>query len=687
MADDIATSDSLGLADGQAAAGPAPADAAELLARSPLFEALPKTALAQIAERLTRHAIGTGGEILRRGEEVPGLFLIESGRLAAIVRNPRAGTTQVVATLGAPQAIAASRLVSGGAVHDVEYIALRPTVVQLLPREVFDAVLRQAPAFAAAVVRAVAAEAALITRYGAIPWADLSSLAFDERLWACLPTSLAGQVRICPLDFNGDTMTVAMADPREVSALDELSAAVPGVRFRVVATSAEDLRRFVGMRGASRREGAPSTAPPPSANEIRASFRFLTEEMSTRDARGRAPSTPPPAVGAIEEIVGVGLGAGASDIHIEPERQGVSIRYRVDGQLRRRREAFSSELARPIVIRLKTLARLDITETRRPQDGRISVELSSGRLVDLRISTVPAKFGEKVALRVLDAGEAIADLKTLFVVDQVRTLVARLLSRRTGFLLVTGPTGAGKSTTLYSALNACRGQHLNIMTVEDPIEYHLDGVTQVEVHPEAGTTFAAVLRALLRQDPNIILVGEMRDAETARIAVEASLTGHLVMSSLHTNGTLEAVARLRDMGIEPYALANGLLAVLHQRLLQRVCPHCAAPFEYPAFLVDTLVRHGVFGTGPVPPLVRGAGCARCQNTGLLGRVMACGLLVVNDELRDAIGRRADLGELRAVAARGAHIELHRYAGALLRMGVTVPGEVIPLLEPSDDRDG
>jgi type IV pilus assembly protein PilB len=682
MADVIASGE---LAPGGAPPQGAPPTPLELLSRNPMFEPLPPAVLAQLAERLIRHPIVAGVELLRRAEEAPGLFLVESGRLAAVVRNPRAGTTQVVATIGSPQAIGTSRLVAGSTAGDVEYLALRSTVLHLLPRDVFDAVFRQVPAFAAAVTRAVAAEAAWLIHYGAIPWADLASHVFDEHLWACMPASLAGAGRICPLDFVGDTMTVAMVDPREVSALDELSASVPGVRFRVVATSPEDLRRFVGARGGPRREGVmPSTLPSVGPGDARATFRFLSDETVARDIRGKGQSTPAPAVSAIEEIVGVGLTSGASDIHIEPEREGVSVRYRVDGLLRRRRDPFPSDIAKAIVIRLKTLARLDITETRSPQDGRISVELSSGRLVDLRLSTVPAKFGEKVALRVLDSGEAIADLKTLFVVDQVRTLVARLLSRRTGFLLVTGPTGSGKSTTLYSALNACRGQHLNIMTVEDPIEYHLDGVTQVEVHPEAGTTFAAVLRALLRQDPNIILVGEMRDTETARIAVEASLTGHLVMSSLHTNGTLEAVARLRDMGIEPYALANGLLAVIHQRLLQRICPHCVAPFEYPAFVIDTLVRHGVFGGGPLPVLMRGSGCARCRNTGLLGRVMACGMLVINDELRDAIGHGTDLGELRAVAARGAHIELHKYAGALLRMGVTVPGEVIPLLQHVED---
>jgi type II secretory ATPase GspE/PulE/Tfp pilus assembly ATPase PilB-like protein len=652
---------------------------AEVLARNPLFAPLPATLLQRLAERLIRLDPGVGVE-LPQGRETPaGLLLIESGRVAALVRSAQSGTTQMLATFGPTEVLGLSSLVLG-VTSDVEFLALEPSVVYLMPRDVFEAVLRQVPDFALAVSRNVAGEAARLTRFGAIPWVDLERYRFEDRLWACLPAAVAAGGRICPLELSGDTMTVAMVDPREVGLLDALSAAVPGVRFRIVACADEALRKFLQARGSTARRSAVSSAPPPQLEEARASFRFLSDEAAMRDPKGARSPSSPPAVGAIEEIIGVGLGAGASDIHIEPERQGVYVRYRIDGLLHRPREPFPSDLAKALVIRLKTLARLDITETRRPQDGRISVQMSSGRLLDLRLSTVPAKFGEKIALRVLDSEGTITDLKALIVVDQVRNLFSRLLARRTGFLLVTGPTGSGKSTTLYSALNACRAQHVNIMTVEDPIEYHLDGVTQVEVHPEAGTTFATVLRALLRQDPNIMLVGEMRDTETARIAVEASLTGHLVMSSLHTNGALEAVARMRDMGIEPYALANGLLAVLHQRLVQRVCPHCAAPFEYAPFVVDTLVHHGVLPEGQPPTLVRGAGCNRCRGTGMLGRTAVCGLLVVNDEVRDAIGRRADLGELRAVASRGAHIELQRYAGLLLRMGVTVPGEVMPLLQ-------
>ncbi len=665
--------------DGETALQPLAA-LTELLEQSPLFATTPPAVRRQLAERLVRIDLGQGAVLGRDDGGAPALYLIQSGRLAAVVRNARSGTTQVIGTLEPPQAFGASALLLGVR-GEVEYAAGLPTVVQSLSREVFEALLRQVPEFAVAVSRSAAGDAAAFTRHGAIPWANLDAFSFDERLWSCLPATLAAQGKICPLDLSGDTMTVAVTDPRDVSLLDALSTAVRGVRFRIVACSNEDLRRFLGSRGAVHVERSRSSRPPAGSTDDRPSFRFVADDAAAgRDTRGKTPSTPPPAVHATDEIVGWGLAAGASDIHIEPERQGVVVRYRIDGALHRPRDPFPSDLARAIVIRLKTLARMDITETRKPQDGRISVQLTSGRPVDMRVSTVPAKFGEKLALRVLDSEGAISDLKTLFVVDHVRNLFTRLLSRRTGFILVTGPTGSGKSTTLYSALNACRAQHVNIVTVEDPIEYHLDGVTQVEVHPEAGTTFATILRALLRQDPNIILVGEMRDAETARIAVEASLTGHLVLSSLHTNGTLEAVARMRDMGIEPYALANGLLAVVHQRLVQRICPHCVAPFEYPPFVIETLVRHGVLPSGQGPPLMKGAGCARCRHTGTLGRLAVCGTLVVSDELREAIGRRASLGELRAVAARGAHIELPTYAGAVLRMGMTTPGEVLPLLQ-------
>jgi type IV pilus assembly protein PilB len=498
-------------------------------------------------------------------------------------------------------------------------------------------------------------------------------------LWVNVPAAVQASLALCPLQLDGDVMTVAMGDPRDVNPLETLKLALPGVKMRIVATSPDELARFIrhGTGGVARRQT--STAIPTRTSLPSIAF-IGYEEPQTQQKGSRMSTAPTPAVSLVDEIVATGLVHGASDIHLEHERDGVTVRYRIDGILRRRRDRVAPDLARPIVSRLKLLARLDITETRKPQDGRISVRLDNGRMVDLRVSTLPSKFGEKVAMRILDSEAAIRDLRTLFPVERVRHVFSQLISRHTGLVLVSGPTGSGKSTTLYSAVHARRSDDLNIMTVEDPIEYHIDGVTQVEVHAETGTGFAQVLRALLRQDPNIILVGEMRDSETARIAVEASLTGHLVLSSIHTNGAIEAVARMMDMGVEPFAMANGLVGVMHQRLVKRVCVDCAQPFEYPAMVVDQLIRHGVLPEDQSVKLVRGVGCERCHGSGSLGRVAVHAVLLVNDEVREAISNGGDLRTLRAAASSGAHLDLARYAGAILRAGLTVPSEVLPLLQ-------
>jgi type IV pilus assembly protein PilB len=265
-------------------------------------------------------------------------------------------------------------------------------------------------------------------------------------------------------------------------------------------------------------------------------------------------------------------------------------------------------------------------------------------------------------------------------VDKVRQLFTQLISRPQGLVLISGPTGSGKTTTLYSALHARRRPELNVVTVEDPIEYHLDGVTQVQVHPEAGVTFASVLRALLRQDPNIIMVGETRDLETARMAIEASMTGHLVLTSVHSNGAVEAVGRLADLGIERYAIANGLVGVLHQRLVRKNCPACREPMDYPESVVENLLKVGAFRAGEKLTLQRGRGCGSCGNTGFKGRIALYELLLITDTVRDAIGGTGELSQLRPVArAAGALVDMPRYAGALMALGHTAPGEVLHLV--------
>jgi type II secretory ATPase GspE/PulE/Tfp pilus assembly ATPase PilB-like protein len=501
----------------------------------------------------------------------------------------------------------------------------------------------------------------------------------DRRLWASAPEALVRKHRFVPLEMDKHFLTVGMVDPQDSSALEAIRQSFSGVRFRVVAVSVEDFDRFVSVAttkgGATARVGDAVVVPP----EGRPSITFIEDDDTRGGAQKvQAATSGSQLVALVDEIVGTALAVGASDIHIEHERKAVNVRYRIDGSLRPRGQPLPVDLGRPLVSRLKLLARLDITETRRPQDGRISLHAGK-RMVDLRVSTMPAKFGEKVVLRILDAEANVADLKSLLVFDAVRQLFSELVFRPHGLVLVTGPTGSGKTTTLYSALFARRRPEHNIVTVEDPIEYHLDGVTQIQVQSEI-TSFASVLRALLRQDPNVIMVGETRDHETARMAVEASTTGHMVLTSMHTNSALEAVYRLLDLGVERYAIANSLVGVLHQRLVRRLCPGCTEPCDYPQPLIDRLYRIGAFYAQEKPVLRRGVGCQRCRGTGFKGRVAVCELLVASDAVRTAFSAGADLSQLRMVARNGALVELPRYAGVLLGMGVTVPGEVLHLMQ-------
>ncbi len=320
----------------------------------------------------------------------------------------------------------------------------------------------------------------------------------------------------------------------------------------------------------------------------------------------------------------------ASDIHIETYERHLQIRFRVDGVLREILRP-QRKLASLLVSRIKVMARLDIAEKRIPQDGRMALRIG-GRAVDVRVSTLPSSYGERVVLRLLDKNSVQLDLAALGMSEALRQQVDMLINRPHGIILVTGPTGSGKSTTLYAALSRLNATERNIMTVEDPIEYELDGIGQTQVNTKVDMTFARGLRAILRQDPDVVLVGEIRDGETAQIAVQASLTGHLVLSTLHTNSALGALSRLQDMGVEPFLLSTSLLAVLAQRLVRTLCPDCRE-----AYTVDA-VQAEQMGTAPHSVIYRPVGCPQCSFTGYRGRTGIHELLLVNDDVRAAIHR-------------------------------------------------
>ncbi len=653
---------------------------AQLLAQTPIFGALAPEYLAQLSQYFTRHEVPPNTEIVRQGEPADALFLIESGLVGVFVRDARLSIVRLVNQLGPRESFGETALITGAA-RSASCVALEPTALYRLSREVFDSMVTQVPPVALGIARSLAERVQKLTAEREMPWMSLGNRQPDKRLWASVPDGLVKKHKVVPIEMDKHFLTVGMVDPQDAGAVQALRQVFTGVRFKIVAISADDFERF---SNAASTKPTGSAAPGKAgdavfiAPEQRPALVFIEDD----DSRGnRAVAAQQMSgqqlVAIVDEIVGTALAAGASDIHIEHERKVVNVRYRIDGALRPRAQTLNPEIGKPLVSRLKLLAKLDITETRRPQDGRISLTAGK-RIVDLRISTMPAKFGEKVVMRILDAEANVADLKSLIVQEQVRQLFQEMIFRPHGLVLVTGPTGSGKTTTMYSALFARRRPELNVVTVEDPIEYHLDGVTQIQVQHDI-TSFASVLRAMLRQDPNVIMVGETRDKETARMAVEASTTGHLVLTSMHTNSALEAVFRLLDLGVERYAIANSLVGVLHQRLVRRLCTACSEPADYPAPIVERLYRAGAFTSGEQPTMRRAVGCPRCNNTGYKGRVGVTELLVASDAVRTAFSCGADLSQLKPVARNGALFEMPSCAGALLNLGVTTPGEVLHLV--------
>ncbi|PQA86807.1 type II secretion system ATPase GspE [Hyphococcus luteus] len=387
-----------------------------------------------------------------------------------------------------------------------------------------------------------------------------------------------------------------------------------------------------------------------------------------------------PVIRLINALIAEAVKVKASDIHIEPYEKALSVRLRIDGVLR---EVLSlpARMTPVLTSRVKVMARLDIAERRVPQDGRISIALG-GKTVDVRVSTLPARFGERVVMRILDKDEARLDLDGLGMPAEILARFKQALARPNGIILVTGPTGSGKTTTLYGALTLLNEPERNILTVEDPVEYAIEGVGQTQINPKVGMTFATGLRAILRQDPDIVMVGEIRDVETAEIAVQASLTGHLVLSTVHTNSAVGAITRLRDMGVEPFLLSSTLAAVMAQRLVRRLCPSCKEAYE-----PDAAERKMAgLRDGEAATLYRPVGCGRCNNTGYEGRIGVYELIVIDEKLKRFIHDGA--GEQDIAAYAFAHADTLTQSGLRhVRSGLTSIEEVLRVVRQEEDNAG
>jgi type IV pilus assembly protein PilB len=361
-----------------------------------------------------------------------------------------------------------------------------------------------------------------------------------------------------------------------------------------------------------------------------------------------------PVVRMVNSILLAAAEDGASDVHFEAQEDGIVVRFRIDGVLHEMQRV-PRRLQAGVTTRLKVLAKLDIAERRKPQDGRISLRAAAaGRLLDIRLATLPTVAGETVVLRLLDKSKQAPTLEALGLSDEMREVFSKLVSRPTGAILVTGPTGSGKSTTLYAALTQVSRPEINIITVEDPVEYRLAGVNQVQINVRAGLTFASALRSILRSDPDVVMVGEVRDGETAKMAIEAALTGHLVLSTLHTNDAPSTLTRLNEMGVEPFLTASAVSAVLAQRLARKLCTHCCEMYTPSAEeLIEARVAPDVAAASDGMVLYRKRGCPRCNQTGYKGRIGIFQLLLMDETLADLAVRRAGRDEVeRAAMASG-----------------------------------
>ncbi|MGH7334190.1 MAG: GspE/PulE family protein [Candidatus Rokuibacteriota bacterium] len=465
--------------------------------------------------------------------------------------------------------------------------------------------------------------------------------------------------RICPTAILPDgALAVAVTEESLLGGLDDLSVAYDR-RVIPQPLAGQKLDALIA-RLTSGDEGGLELAHPED-----------DEERFTSDIRDLA--NQPPVVRYVNLLIHEAYEAGASDIHLESTREGLVARFRIDGVLVPALEP-PGRMDRAVVSRVKLLADLDIAERRRPQDGRIRVRLKD-RELDLRVSTVPTALGESVALRLLERGGGAIALGVLGLPAGLLAPIQRLAQKPHGMILVTGPTGSGKTTTLYAALGLRSAAAEKIITLEDPVEYTLAGVTQVPVHVQTGVTFASMLRSILRQDPDVVLVGEMRDAETAELAVQAALTGHVVFSTLHTNDALGAIPRLLDLGVAPFLVSATLEAVLAQRLVRRICDECREPYVPEPHAVALL-----HPPQPPPPFTHGRGCAACRGTGYRGRIGLFELLVLTDEVRETIVAEPSRRRIEELARADGMVPLRADGWAKVVAGITTVEEVLRVTE-------
>jgi type IV pilus assembly protein PilB len=486
--------------------------------------------------------------------------------------------------------------------------------------------------------------ARILAARSGLPFVELALTGVDAEAAKEIPLHVLERIVAIPYALDGTTLRVAVTDPSNVQQLDELRLATRHTLDLGVA-SREDI--LAELKRVARASGA-TAARLAVEEELVAEQEAAEEEGDDLEADDGISDAP--LVRLVNSVIFQAAEDGASDIHFEPQEDALVVRFRIDGVLAEV-QRIPKRMSAGVTTRLKVLAKLDIAERRKPQDGRISLNAAAaGRLLDVRVATLPTVEGEKVVMRLLDKSKKPPTLEELGFSEQMKESLLRIVARPTGALLVTGPTGSGKSTTLFACLNQVNRPEINIITVEDPVEYRLAGVNQVQINVRAGLTFAAALRSILRSDPDVVMVGEVRDGETAKMAIEAALTGHFVLSTLHTNDAPSAITRLQEMGVEPFLTGAAVTGVLAQRLARRLCTNCAEMYQPSADdLIKARVSPDVAAASDGMVFYRKRGCPRCGQTGYKGRIGIYQLMVMTEELQTLAATKATREELERAA--------------------------------------
>jgi type IV pilus assembly protein PilB len=491
-----------------------------------------------------------------------------------------------------------------------------------------------------------------------VPFVDLTETAVQEAAVNLVNENLAKRSRLIPFAIEDGVLSVAMADPLDLGAIEEVRRA-SGQDIKVHISLSKDIQvaidRHYGKESAEK-----------AVQELNRDFSM--DDLSSLEAQLANDVSNAPVVRLVNSMIQHAIRLSASDIHIEPMEDKIRVRFRVDGELQEVMTTSKGALS-AIVTRIKIMGGMDIAEKRVPQDGRVETTID-GSGVDMRLSILPTVEGEKIVIRLLGRSDTLMSKTQLGFTDENLALFDDIIKNPNGIFLICGPTGSGKTTTLYTALSELNKPDINIVTVEDPVEYRLNGVNQVQVNMKAGMTFASGLRSILRQDPDIILIGEIRDAETAQIAVRSAITGHLVLSTIHTNDAVSSISRLVDMGIEPYLLSSSMVGIVAQRLVRRICPKCKTSYR-PDHNEMMLLK-----LREPTPLYRGAGCQACNFTGYSKRIAIHEIVKINKDMRELINRRATLDQMRAAASRYGTTTLRDNCVRLVMDGVSTTEELL-----------